>query len=281
MRSVLIAFIFLITFSCPCGAKATKSFAAEDIRIVSLSPAITGCLYDLKNEDKIVGVTLYCKAAGKEVVGTLLEPSIEKIVSLEPDLILAEAESTSRAMIDKLKGLGLNVAVIEPANSFKKICDNFILIAELTGRIKEARAIVLNVNNKVDTIYLKAMGLPKEKIFWQLGIRPLVTVNDKTYVSDLIKFAGGVNLFSDAVIVYPPVSYEEVIRRGPDIIIITGMGEAMQEEALRWHNFKSIEAAKNSRIFVLDPYLVCQPTPIKFLKGLEELAKLIHPEDFK
>lgn len=100
-------------------------------RIVSLAPSITNSLYDLECQDKIVGVTLYCKAPGKEIIGTLVEPSIEKIISLKPDLVIAADEWASAAIIDRLKNLRINVIVFKKPQRFQDICDNFIGLAKL------------------------------------------------------------------------------------------------------------------------------------------------------
>ena len=247
---------------------------ADYSRIVSLAPAITSSLCELNAQDKVVGVTLYCQLKKKEVVGTMLDINVERIVFLKPDLVLAGQEWNNPATIDKLKSLGLNVVAFGNPDSFKKICDNFTELARLVKKEKEADNIIKGVNAQIVLIYSKAKKLPLKKVFWQIDAVPLVTINNSTFTADLIKFSGGVNIFSGLKAPYSRVSREEVIKRNPDIIVIAALGKPAEDEMAFWLKFKEMSAAKNNRIFIVDPYEVCQPTPLKFLESLKRIVNI-------
>jgi len=247
-------------------------------RIVSLAPSITSELYDLESEDSIVGVTSYCKAPGKEVIGTLLDINLEKVISLKPDLILATSEWNSDNAIAKLKQLGLNVVVFSRQDNFQKVCDDFVSLGNLVGKKPIAEKIAQDITKEANGILEKSKNAVTKKTLWQVNAKPLITIGNNALASDLLKFAGCKNIFSDIKMPYSRVSYEEAVKRNPDIIILTGMGNVMQDEKEYWFKFKSITAVKQNKIFLLDPYKSCQPTPVKFLQSLKEVVNLINNE---
>jgi iron complex transport system substrate-binding protein len=147
----------------------------------------------------------------------------------------------------------------------------------LVGKEKEASVIVAAAKKDVSTIYERAKKLAPKKVFWQIDTVPLVTINNSTFTADLIKFSGGVNIFYDLKAAYSRISREEVIKRNPDIIIIAALGKPAVDEKTFWLKFREMNAVKNNRVFIVDPYEVCQPTPAKFLESLKIAANLINP----
>jgi iron complex transport system substrate-binding protein len=249
-------------------------------RIVSLSPAITEALYVLGLEDAIVGVTIYChkppRAQTKEKIGTLMEPDIEKIVSLKPDLVLAMT-LTSPKEIQKLKNLGLKVVTFQIPQDFSLLCDFFLQLGRVVGKEIDSRRLIIKAKDNVSEITKKAASLPKQKILIQIGSKPLYVATNKYFINDYIKFAGGTNIFQNAGL--GSVSMEEVIKRNPDIIIIATMGISGEIERNTWKQFATIEAVKNNRVYVVDPDRLCSPTPISFAGYLAEIVGLLHPKE--
>jgi len=246
-------------------------------RIISLAPSITSELYDLDSEESLIGVTSYCKAPGKEIVGTLLDINLEKVVSLKPDLIVATSEWNNTSVIDKLKRLNLNVVVFGRQDNFNYVCNDFLKLADLVDKKPQAEKLIENIKKEVFAISLRSQSISRKKVLWQVNARPLITIGKIALASDLLKFVGAVNLFSDINMPYSRVSYEEAVKRNPDIIILAGMDNVMQDEKDYWQKFKGVEAIKNNRIFILDPYKSCQPTPVKFLESLKIVDNLINP----
>ncbi len=250
-------------------------------RIVSLSPAITEELYLLEMEDRIVGTTVYCdrppEAKEKEKVGTVIKVDLEKILILKPDLILATS-LTDPGQIEKLKSLGMRVISfpLYENKNFSQICEQFMELGRIVGREAEAEEIVCQMKNKIDSISKGIKGLPKPKVFVQIGARPLFTIIKDSFIQDLIALGGGINIARGAK--SGLYSREDVIRQNPEVIIIVTMGIVGEEEKKVWRKFKTLDAVKNDRIYIIDSNKTCSPTPVSFVEALEEIAEFLHPK---
>jgi iron complex transport system substrate-binding protein len=246
-------------------------------RIVSLVPNITEELYLLGVQARIVGVTIYCQrppeAQRKERVGAVVEVNVEKILSLRPDLVIA-SPLTDHKQIQKLRDLGVRVEIFQAPKDFKELCDGFLQFSRLVGREKKAREIIEQAMDALDNIKGTVRGLPRPRVFIQIGAKPLVAAGGDSFIDDFVAFAGGVNIASDVkTSVY---SREEVVRKNPDIIIIAQMGVAGEEEKDVWATYKTIRAVQERRIYTVDPYRFCSPTPLSFVEQVRELVRLFH-----
>jgi iron complex transport system substrate-binding protein len=259
------------------NSKVMKNQPETPKRIVSLSPAITEALYVLGLEEAIVGVTIYCqkppRAQTKEKIGTLMEPDMEKIVSLKPDLVLAMT-LTSPKEIQKLKNLGLKVVTFQIPQDFSLLCDFFLQLGRVVGKEKDSQQLIKEAKDRVSAIAKKVAPLPKQKVLIQIGSKPLFVATKKYFINDYIQFAGGTNIFQDAGI--GSVSMEDVIKKNPDIIIIATMGISGENERKAWKRFKTIEAVKNNKVYIVDPDSLCSPTPVSFAGYLAEIVGLLH-----
>jgi iron complex transport system substrate-binding protein len=269
---IIIFFIIFVLLS-------TYSIESYPKRIISLSPPLTESIYLLGAGDRIIANTVYCtrpeNAKNKEKIGTLLKINIEKIVSLNPDLILASSITRPKEL-EKLKILGYKVIQFKYAKSFNEICTQFINLGELIREKEKAQNIIKNTKVLVHEIKTITSSLPKKKVFVQVGVKPLFTVSKNTFINDFIEFAGGINIASDSKAgIY---SREKVMASNPDIIIIVLMGIEGDKEKKIWQNFNSINAVKNNNIFLINSYEVCSPTPIIFSNTLKKFIEIIHPE---
>ena len=274
--SLTIIFLFNI---CAQGLCSPEDFSYPQ-RIISLGPALTEQLYLLGAEDKLVGVTVYCckprQAQKKEKVGTVLEVNLEKIIYLQPDVVLATS-LTNLKDIEKLKGLGIKVVTFPQAKNFSQLCEQFLELARLVGKEKVAREIVHRARTKVEIIKRQVKDLPRPKVFVQIGARPLFTAGKDSFINDYIEIAGGENIANDVKIGF--YSREKTLEDNPDIIIITTMGIAGEGEKEIWRNFETLNAAKNDKIYIVDSDKFCSPTPVSFVQALEEMVKILHSED--
>ncbi len=277
IKYCLIVFIVLLVLS--------SAMADQSKRIISLAPSITESLYQLGAEEDLIGLTSYCnyppETKTKETIGTLINPNIEKIYSLSPDLVLAANGINRSQTIEKLRDLGLKVIALDECNSFDEVAKNFIRLGKLTQREEKARDIVRATEKEVNSIAKRTKGAPSVKVFWEVGARPLVSAGGKSFANEFIEYSGGINIFADTSIRYPRVSREEVLSKNPQVIILVTMGDVTGKERTYWQKFKDLEATKNNRIYVVDADKVCRPTPISFLAGLKEVARLLHPEAFE
>jgi iron complex transport system substrate-binding protein len=288
MQKHLITTLYLVLYIClgistliiTCTGELSAKEAPQ--RIISLSPAITEALYLLGVEDRLIGVTTYCQkppdAAKKEKIGTIMEINMEKVVNLRPDLVIGTGLTNSKD-IKKLKSLGINIVTFDISKDFEWLCQIFLDLGKLLGKEEQARSMVVESKKRIAKIQKKVGGLSPKKVFVQLGTKPLFAVTRDYFINDLIEFAGGINIFKDAK--SGLISREEVVRRNPDIVIITTMGITGEKEQRSWQQYKTINAVKNNSIYLVDSDRICSPTPVSFAVLLEEIVKVLHPEAFK
>jgi iron complex transport system substrate-binding protein len=239
-------------------------------RIVSLDPALTEQLYLLGVEDRVVGVTTYCppQARIKEKIGSLRTVDLEKILSLQPDLVLS-GFFNEPIQIKKLRSLKIRVVSFTKPKSFSEICSQCLEIGKLIGKEKEAKEIIKKAQGTVRFIKQKTSGLPRPKVFIQVGTNPLYTITRDSFPEDFITIAGGINIAHDAK--SRLYSREEVIKRNPDVIIIVTHNIVGEQEKEIWQNFKALKAVENGRIYVIDADKICRPTPASFVETLQEI----------
>jgi iron complex transport system substrate-binding protein len=251
-------------------------------RIVSLAPSITETLFALGLDKEIVGVTTFSDypeaARSKPCVGSYVSISLEKVVSLSPDLIIGTADGNKIEIVEQLERVGFPVYMINPTNLdeiFKMVLD----IGRITGKENEAKKLACNLRERVRIVVLRKADLKKLRVFFQIGIDPIVTVGSNTLHNELITLAGGINISGKEAMRYPRYSIEEIIVKQPEIIIISSMKRGGDFKRVRdkWKRWKNIPAVKNNRVHIFNTDLIDHPSP-RIVDGLEEIAKIIHPE---
>jgi len=279
-RIIFLLALLLVAGMLPAHAADHPADAAglSPRRIISLGPTITEKLYLLGVQDRLVGVTTYCErppeALSKEKIGNVTQVNIEKIVELKPDLVVATS-LTERRAVERLKRLGIRVIVFNAPGSYAEMNRQFLELGRIVGSERQAEGIVRAAGRRIDLIRRRVAGLPQPKVFIQLGAKPLFAATKNSFVNDFIELAGGTNIAREAKTGF--VSREEVLRQDPDIIIIVGMDAAAGNEKEGWQKFHALRAVRNDKIFVMDPYRICSPTPRTFVDALEEMVKALHP----
>lgn len=271
MKKILFALIILfITGNAFCEYK----------RIISLAPSVTESLYELGLEENVKAITAYCPkgTTKKENIGTLLEPNIEKIIFLKPDLIISTKEGNNKSVIEKIQRLGCRVYVMDTVSNFEEICSNFLNLGTYLKKKETAKKIIQTAKNELAEILVKTKNKETEKIFWEIGAQPLFSTGKKSFVNNYNKFLGTTNIFEDIDMRYPNVNIESVIIKNPDIILLVNMGDITNEEIKRWKKIKTINAVKNERIYMLDVNDIFTPTPLTFLKGVKIILKTAYPD---
>jgi cobalamin transport system substrate-binding protein len=265
------------------GREVTFSFPPQ--RIVSLAPNTTEILFSLGLDEEIVGVSIHCnfpeKAKSKVQVGSYISLDFEKITFLRPDLIIATGAGNTRDMVDRLGKLGFPSYVIYPKN-FDDILKSIMDIGQVVNREKEAKQITEEMRKRSQRVIELTKDLQRPKVFIQIGDTPIVTVGKGSFADDLIRLAGGKNIAGKEKEVYPRFGMEEILKRSPEVIVISSMNpKGDYQKILReWNQWKTIPAVKNGRIHLIDSDLLDRPSP-RIINGLEELARILHPERFK
>ncbi len=251
-------------------------------RIISLSPSITEILFSLGLEEQIVGVSNHSdfppQALAKPRVGSYINPSVERTISLNPDLILATAAGNPREFVERMESLGLSVYTVFPKD-FDGILRSISHIASITEREHWGGRVVREMMKRKQRILQLTRGRNKPKVFLQIATAPIVTVGKGSFANDLISLAGGQNIAGGETAKYPRYSIEEILIKAPDVIIITSMDPKADSQKLaeRWNQWKTIPAVKQGRVFVIDSDLVDLPSP-RIIDGLEAFAGILHPE---
>jgi iron complex transport system substrate-binding protein len=253
-------------------------------RIISLAPSITEILFALGLNEEIVGVTSFCDypetASTKPRIGGFINPSIEKIVSSKPDLIIAIRDGNRWETIHRLNELGFPVYVVDPRN-FDGVMRTIRNIGEIVEKRDASVRIIQNMVTRKENILNLTQSLSKPRVFFQVGDVPIITVGRGTLANDLIRLAGGENISEDEPVNYPLYSIETVMLKAPEVIIISSMESKRDCMSLikKWQDWKNIPAIKRKSIYVIDSNLVDRPTP-RIIEGLEAMVKMIHTESF-
>jgi iron complex transport system substrate-binding protein len=176
--------------------------------------------------------------------------------------------------VEAMRKLGIRVEILPTPKNFIEICEQTIEIGKLTGFEKEARQVTDEAKRKVDS--LKQLGLKREvkqKIFFQLGSNPVFTVLPNTFMNDFILFCNGENIANGMTTGI--ISRESVLAKNPDVIIIATMGGFGAQEKKVWETYKSMNATKNRRIFLIDSETSCSPTPENFARAFADVISFI------
>lgn len=279
----IVCYASLLTIRDEVGREVTFRFPPK--KIISLAPNITEILFSLSLDEEIVGVSIHCnypdKAKSKPRVGTYLGVDFERVVHIRPDLIIATGAGNPRDVVERLEKLGLQTYVVFPKN-FDGILQSIIHIGQVVDRKKKALTIVQNMETRKERIVRLTKRLNKPKVFFQIGEAPIFTVGKGSFGDNLINLAGGQNIAGREKEMYPRWGIEEVIKRSPDVIIISSMNPKGDYDRVlkEWDRWKVISAVRNRRIHLINSDLVDRPSP-RIIDGLEEMAKILHPEIFK
>lgn len=262
----------------------TVTIPTHPQRVVALAPSITEIMYALGLEAHLVGVTRFSDfpAAARDLprVGSYVQLDLERIVSLNPDLCIAVKDGNPKRLVARLEALGVPVYAVDPRN-IPTVLDTIVEIGGLFSKKPDAQRLVTQMRQRIDTVKKTVSGVSNRPgVFFQIGISPIVTVGADTFIHELIVLAGGTNLTAGPI-PYPRYSHEQVIALAPEIFIITSMarGEVFDRVKKKWEQWPDMPAARNGRILLVDSDLFDRASP-RLVDGLEQLARLIHPDLF-
>lgn len=253
-------------------------------RIVSLAPSNTEVLYALGLGARVVGVTQYCnfppEAKEKPTVGGFAKIDLEKVVGLNPDLVLA-TNLHAKSVAPELEKRGIVVAIVEPKN-VDDVLAKITFIGKLTGASESAAKLTAQLKARIDAVMTKvATAKTKPRVFYEID-KSLYTPGPGSYIDDLLTKAGGVNIAADAKSSYAQLSPEAIIAKDPEVILLGDMlfGESPESVRARpgWVN---ISAVKTGRIVPIpNEDVVARPGP-RIVEGLETIARALYPDLFK
>ncbi|GAB4535263.1 MAG: ABC transporter substrate-binding protein [Anaerolineae bacterium] len=279
--------LFPMTLTDDLGREVTLSELPQ--RIVSLAPSNTEILFAVGAGDQVVGVTQYCNyppaAQEREQIGGFSAKtiSVEKIVALEPDLVLA-AGAIHQPVIEALEQINIPVYALDP-NTLEEVYARIELVGRLTGHEAEAAQVVNDMQERVAAVTKQVEAIPAEDrltVYWEVFDEPRMTAGPETFTGQLIELAGGINIFADVNEDYPQISDEEVIARNPAVIMgPETMGEKLTIETVAQRpGWDQIDAVKNARIYLFDGDMVSRSGP-RLAQVLELMAQALYPDLFE
>lgn len=257
-------------------------------RIISLAPNITEILFALGLEEEIVGVTRYCnypeKAQTKNRIGGVIDPDLEKIVHLRPDLVIAFRGNPLR-VVHRLKDLGLPVFVLDEGTTLVSVFDLIHKIGRITRKEKAAEALItLLRENLLSTEIRLKKASERPRVFIDLYGKGLWTFGKKSVLNDLVSKARGENVAGEIPRAWFNYNREELIHQNPEFIVVISKSESdflgvkawITEEA----HLESIRAIQKGNIYFLDEDLIARPGP-RLFQALNQLARILHPNLFE
>lgn len=260
-------------------------------RIISLAPSITETLFALGLEAQIVGVTRYCdypqKALAKPKVGGYLDPNMEAMVALRPDLVITFPGH--QTLTPRLEQLGVATLQVQH-QKLTDILDSIRIIGTATDKEAEAKALLADLRSRMEEIKAKIAGLSRPRVLVVMG-RPIGSPLKKIFVAgtgdpydEMIRIAGGTNAYQGDFIRVPPLSAEGIIHLNPEVIIELVSNQEVQKKGWSdttllqdWAGLPMVSAVKTGRIHLFADDFDTVPGP-RFILTLEKMAQVIHPE---
>ena len=246
-------------------------------RIVSLSPASTEILFAVGAENQIVAVSDFSdyppQAQNLPKVGgfdgkTL---SLEKILSFNPDFVYL-TNVMHNHLIPHFESLNIDY-YLSDANSFEQVKNEILQIAKITGHSSNGENLVKEIDSAINKINSQNQLLQKPTVYWEVWNSPFMSVGNSSFINDLIKTAGGINIFQEIAQAYPTVSEETIVAKNPQIIIIPQNSGITVESVKNRKGWSQIDAVKNDKIFIVDDNLLTR-SGARIGESAEYLANL-------
>jgi len=262
-------------------AGRTVSLPHPARRIVALVPSVTETVVALGAADRLVGRTDFDKGPAVDrlpSIGGGLDPSVETLVSLRPDLVLGWETSGRPELRDRLTALGIPVFSIKTEDTtdvFRAVRN----LGRLTGRARAADSLAASLRGELEAVRASVAGAARPTVFYMAWNDPPLTAGPKTFISQVIEVAGGRNVFADQAALWPTVSIEEIVRRQPEFVVVpTGeRGSAKVEGLKRAAGWRELRALREGRGVMVPSDVVNQPGP-RLGEAARAMRDAIHPE---
>lgn len=261
-------------------------------RIVSLAPSATESVFAIGAGDKLIGDTTYCnypeRAKSLAKVGDTMNPNMETIVALKPDLVLVSTASQIEGFTKTLDQNGIAVYVMNP-RSLDEVVESINRLAEILGAQVEAQALSakidkrrIEIGDKVGTslaegaskeAYERRLGV--KKVFVQISREPLFTIGKDSFLNQVIGEAGGKSVTADVETAFPKLSKETASALDPEVIILSDSEDNQAPNDA----FKHSPAVKNGHVYKINADIISRPGP-RLVDALEQIARDLHPDRF-
>ncbi len=269
----------MVTYTDEIGRKV--ELPKRPLRIISLAMNVTETLYLLGAQDRLIGNTVQCnwpeEAKNKLKIGDLLNPNYEMILDAKPDLIIASTAGNDQGSILKLIDFGLPVYVTAP-RSVEKIFESIENIGRITDCSAQGNSLVVQMRNRLEAVRQRIADLPPTRAFFITWFDPLLAPGKNTFETTVLRLAGVHSITADIPQYYPRYSLEQVLVQNPEVILTVGHEGKPLPDLKKVAGWQTLSAVKEGKVYILSE-VIQHPSP-RFVDGVEELAKKLHPERF-
>ncbi len=263
-------------------AGRTITVPARIERFISLAPNLTEIVYAIGAGDRLVGNTTYCdyppEAKTVQKVGDTLQPSIERILGLRPQLVLVSTASQLEAFTKQLNEQKIAVYVTNP-RSLEEVFRSITTLGDLLGARDRASGLVADLRKRSSAVEEAIKHVKPMRVFYQVSGEPLYTIGRDAYLTDLVRRAGGVSATADVPSAFPRFSNEAAIAARPEAIILPTGGSMGTANSTVAEALKNSPAVLSNRVYRINDDHLSRPGP-RLVDGLEEMARALHPEAF-
>jgi len=265
------------------GYGRTVRLPVNPSRIISLAPSLTETVYALGVEDRLVGDTDYCDyppaAQKKPKVGGVINPNLEQIAALHPDLVLMTKEGNLLETVRALETLGIP-AYATDAHTVDQIISSTQKLADVMNVPEQGRALTTDMEQRLGALQTKLSGIAPRRVLFIVWPEPLQSIGQNTFIADALRRAGAASIV-DSNQDWPQVSLEEVARLQPEELIFapshSGAGDDFDSVANR-PGWEILDAVRNRRYAIVSEAII-RPAP-RIVSVIEDLARQLHPDVF-
>ena len=291
---VPVAAVIAVLAASPVVALTVRDMLGREVvlpgppaRIVSLVPSVTEIVFSLGAQDRLVGRTDFCDyplaVRTKPSVGGMVNPNLETLVALKPDLVIGTDEGNREETFRQLERLRIPTYLVH-ANRIAETVDLIARVGELTGHQADAPRLTGEMLRRVEAVRRAVAPFRRPRVLYVLWPDPLIVPGRASMLTELIEIAGGVSITAGDGDAYPRLSLEAAVTRAPEVIILadhsTGASTAGRAAPEKWQRLVSVPAIRAGRLHSADLSILHRYGP-RVPEGLETLARMIHPEAFR
>jgi iron complex transport system substrate-binding protein len=254
-------------------------------RVVSLAPNLTEIVFALGDGNHLAGDTDYCdyppEAVQKPHVGGLVNPNLEEIAALMPDLVLATKSINRRETVNALDHIGLPVYVTDAPHSVEEMIASVEHLGSALGMEKSASSVAADLRSRLSELDRRLAGAAPRRVLFVVWTDPLISIGRNTFIADALRHAGGRSVVETKA-EWPHVSLEEIVRLQPEVLVFASAhaGDAQRDiNAIRVRpGWRNLDAIKQGNIVIVSD-AINRPAP-RMVDAIELLARALHPEVF-
>ena len=254
-------------------------------RIVSLAPSLTETVYALGLQDRLVGDTDYCdyppEAQKKPKVGGIINPNLEEIVALHPDVVLVTKNINRLETVRALDTLGIPAYATGEPQTVSEIIASTERLADVLGAADAGKTLSEEMQRRLAALDTKMKPSTPRRVLFVVWAEPLISAGKNTFIVDALRHAGAISIV-DSTKDWPQTNLEEVVRLQPDFLVFAN---SHPEDALRDFEalasrpgWRVLDAVHNRRFAVISD-AVNRPAP-RIVTAIEDLARQLHPDVF-